>query len=179
LTVEEILTLAGLHVDETIGFSDGGREWVNEALVMLGKDANLFGTNTITAEAKTFYNVSNTYTVLDVVEVEDSDGDLYLGYDVRGGQIRFADADTYKVTFRRLATSVTAQTDTPEVHSAFHPAIALFVASRFKSRNDDENPDAARLMDEFDAEVRKVAATLRRQARRPGTVAVYRAAIPG
>lgn len=174
MTVSEILQLAGYHVDDIIDAVDGGIAWLNEGLSALGANALLFGTTTIDAlEVGTFYPLPAN--ALDVMKVLDAAGDYYLGYNCQGNNISFADAGTYTVTYRRLPAPVSAVSDTPEVHQAFHPVLALFVASRFKSRNDDENPDSVRLMNEFAAGVGRVSSVLRRQVWKiPGNITVVR-----
>jgi len=162
MKAEDILVLASQHARKTISFSDGGEGWLNEALTSLG------------TTAKTFYSLPSD--ALRVVEALDSNNSPYEDYDVSGSEIRFADDDTYSIRYSRLPAQLLAQTDTPEVHQAFHPVLALFVASRYKSKDDDENRDAQRLMAEFNAQVTRISATLRRQARRPGTVTVTREA---
>lgn len=181
VTAAEILALAGKLVDEdTIDFAEGGREWLNEGLTKLGKDAYKKSTTTIAAAARTWYDLPGDALVVD--EVLDAGGKPYEDYDVAGGQIRFADAGTYSVTCRRLPAAVTAKTATPEVHAAFHPVLALFVAGRYRTKEADADPEevaeAARLMGEFNSESNRVAALLRRQARRAGKITVQREANP-
>lgn len=169
MTVSEILQLAGFHVDDIIDAVDGGMAWLNEGLFALGANALLFGTTTIDAESGTFYPLPAD--ALDITEVLDAAGTFYTLYRCRGGEISFFDAGTYTVTYRRLPASVSAVDDTPEVHQAFHPVLALFVASRFKSRDDDENKDAARLMGEFNVRMLDV---YRRIRPKVSTVVVIR-----
>lgn len=181
MTAAEILALAGKHVDEdTIDFAEGGKEWLNEALTKLGAGAYKKSTTSIAATAKTWYDLPSDALVVD--EVLDSAGKPYEDYDAAGGQIRFADAGTYSVTCRRLPAAVTIKTAIPEVHAAFHPVLALFVASRYRTKEADADPEevaeATRLMGEFNSENNKVAAMLRRQARRAGTITVQREANP-
>ena len=177
MTAAEVLTLAGKHVDDELVF-DVCVDWLNEAQETLGADAGVFGINTVVAsESTTFYNFAvSGHQPLDVLEVLDTDMELYTDFDVRAGQIRFADAGTYSVTYRRLPAEISASGQTLEGHALFKPALALFVASRFKSQDDDENPDAARLMNEFWSRVDRARVVLGRQARRTFTVKVMREA---
>lgn len=174
MTVSEILRLAGFNVDDTIDAVDGGMAWLNEGLAALGVNAMLFTTTTIEAlEAWTFYPLPTN--ALDVVEVLDVDNEPYLDYSCRSGGIRFIDLGTYTVTCRKMPAAVTSTNEVPEVHEAYHSVMALFVASRYKSRDDDENQDAVRLMQEFAAGVGRVSAMLRRQTQKtPGVITVIR-----
>lgn len=177
VTAQEVLTLAERHTeDEVISFGDGGKEWLNSALETLSADAGVYSTNSaLSAEAKTFYNfAASGHTPLDVVEVCDSNKEIYIDFDVRANQIRFADAGTYSVTYRRLPEKITTEGQTLDVHELFKHPLALFVASRFKSSGDEKNPDAVRLMQEFWAELGRVKLILRRQARRPAIIQVWR-----
>ncbi len=178
MTTEEVLALAGVHVDDTIEFTEGGSEWINQALTSLGKDAYKKGSTTFTVADTSWQDLPADCLLID--EVKDSDGYRYEDYDAEAGQIRFADADTYAVTYRKLPATVTAVAQVLDVHAAFKPALALFVASKFRANEADtdseELADANRLMNEFQFEAAKVAKMLRRQARRSGTITVQRSA---
>jgi len=177
MTTQEVLTLAERYTeDEVISFGDGGKEWLNEALEALSTDAGVYGTKSVVCdEAQTFYSFADALHIpLDVIEVTDSNKELYTNFDVRANQIRFADTGTYFVTYRRLPETITTEGQTLDIHELFKRPLALFVASRFKSYGDEKNPDATRLMQEFWAELGRAKSIIRRQARRTTAVQVWR-----
>jgi len=171
----DVLNRASKHTEgETISFA-AASEWINEALETLGATSEVYNTVTVVASEKdTFYSFAGVgHNVIDVIEVKDSGKNNYFDFDVRESKIRFADKDTYSVTYRRMPAKITATGDTLEVHELYKHALGLFVASRYKSEDNEDNPDARRLMQEFWAEATKIASILRRQAKRMTRVKVW------
>lgn len=177
MTAEEVLALAGFHVDDTIEFEYGGKDWLNEALNKLGKEALQVYTLVLDAEPMIYYPLPENCLSVDEVRVE---GRLYEGYEEFGGRIRFACAGQYTVTYREMVEEVVAVTDTIQIHPLFKSALSLFVASRYRSSDADSDPeelaDANRLMEDFSREMVRVIGTLRRQAKRPSEIKVQRSA---
>jgi hypothetical protein len=87
------------------------------------------------------YCVSKSGTVVKVFEFREL-------YPKR--QINFCESGAYEVLYDRAPTEINDITDSPDMHPYLHGLGKLFLASRYKSRDDDENTDALRLMQEYE-----------------------------
>lgn len=149
MTGTQIKTLAQSYIDDTIEDTDA-LLWLNECLAVdLGIDARALVSTSITAADTTaWYDLPADFIA--IYEVENSDGEEYSGdYRERNKKVRFDVTGTYTVWYWKLPTEVSALTDTPGAHTLLHRPMALFLGARFKQKDDDENPDAARLMAEY------------------------------
>ena len=149
MTGEQIKALAESLVDDTID-SLNALAWLNECLISdLGEEARQEAGAVVAAVSTSdWYDLPPD--IIAVSEIEDAAGNSYGGaYRVRNGKIRFYTAGTYTVWYARRPAEMTTLTAAPEAHVLLHRPMALFLAARFKSREDDENPDAARLMNEY------------------------------
>lgn len=149
MTGEQIKALANSFVDDTLDNLDA-LGWLNECLIGdLGAEARLTGSAVINAvSTSTWYDLPED--MIEITEIEDASGNGYRGaYRVRDGKIRFYTAGTYTVWYYKRPGEMSTLTEEPGAHVLLHRPIALFLASRFKSKEDDENPDAVRLMNEY------------------------------
>jgi hypothetical protein len=184
LTGEEIRLHAEQHTEGETILTTLALKFINECLVMdLGKEARVVKTSSpaITATANTWYALPTD--ILEIFEIEQAGqddpyygtryGTAYTGrFDLRDGYISFLDAGTYTVRYYAVPAPIATLADTPVVHALFHYPISLYVASRYKSNDDEENPDAHRLMGEYRAYRQKAIEELART--RPTTRASRR-----
>jgi hypothetical protein len=70
-------------------------------------------------------------------------------------QIKFYETGTYEVQYDRAPTEITDVEESPDTHPYLHSLAVLFLASRYKSMDDDENQDALRLMQEYEQKKKK------------------------
>lgn len=162
MTGEEIRLQAEQHTEgETISITLA-LKFINECLLMdLGKEAQVVASVTIEAakDAWTALPVG-TAGLLEIFEIAKAGrdypyygtkyGTAYQGdFDLRGDFIRFPEADTYTIWFYDTPAAIADLAATPAVHVLFHYPISLYVAGRYKSNDDEENPDAHRLMGEY------------------------------
>lgn len=166
MTGTQILELAETHVDDDIDETDGLR-WLNECVGMdLGGDAHFIKSGSVAAtDSDTWYDLPTDFLRFTMENgIEDSDGDVWYGtVNLRkfvtvaavtlaqtwAYKARFSKEDTFAIYYHANPTDLTELSQTPQTDPAFHKAIALYVASRYKSQDDDENKDAARLMGEY------------------------------
>jgi hypothetical protein len=166
LTATQIKELAETHVDDTIDDSDALR-WVNECTGLdLGTEAQFIKTSTVAVtDADTWYALPDDFLQFSYHNgIEDSDGYIWDSLpDVRkyvtvtavtlaqtwAWKAKFPEVDTFTIYYHAAPTDITEMSQTPQTDPALHKAIALYVASRFKSMDDDENKDADRLMGEY------------------------------
>jgi len=155
MTGTQIKTLAETQLDgDTIGDADA-ISWINECMIEdMGVDARyLKSVGITTTDTTTWKDLPADF--LAVYGIDVSDGSEYEGsYRVRNGKILFPFAGTFTVWYYALPAEITALEETPQTHPLLHKVISLFLASRFKSDDDDENPDAQRLMAEYEQKKR-------------------------
>ena len=182
MTGQEIRTLAELHAQgDTI--DDGfALSIINECVMMnIGKDAGIVKAAPVMASAGTWTDLPND--LLEIIEIEKTGlSEPYFGrrngicfsgsFDCRCGKIRFEDGGDYTVWYMATPSTITSLSEAPNIHAAFHYPIALFLASRFRSYDDEESQDAARLMNEYQAYRQK--ATIDIVKLKPTTRAAHR-----
>ncbi|MES0334795.1 MAG: hypothetical protein SFH39_00335 [Candidatus Magnetobacterium sp. LHC-1] len=154
MTVQEIINQAIVHIRMSID-SVYGRTHINEAmheLAMKYDTACVKTTTTISCtDSDAYYSMPSD--CLKVIRVYDSDGDEYdkTLYRFEQFQIKLDDEDTYTVHYLTTPDSVADNTETPDVNSAYHRPIALFVASK---ELEDIKPDKSSiLLSKFYAQV--------------------------
>ena len=77
-------------------------------------------------------------------------GETYTDYELYGQGVFMEDNGNYQIEYLKEPDPIDVETSTPDVPSAFHPSIALFVAAREKFRLfGEEDVDSIRLMREF------------------------------
>lgn len=157
-TGEDIRKLAQEHLErETIRYPDKVVTWINECVIMaIGSDAKGEAETSIVANKDEWYSLPTG--LLEIYEIE-KDGDPYYGkmygrsyygdFDIRNNKIRFPYSGTYKLYYWKKASRINLITNPLDIHEFFYEPIALFVAARYKQRQDENNEDAARLMSEF------------------------------
>lgn len=149
MTGKDIRVQAQLHCDLNIE-SPYAIRYINEAINQLALEYDTAmnkGFTTITVD-----NVSWNELPKDVVVIKKvtRDNTAYNSFIVDGNMIRFYDIGTYEIEYLKMPTPLTTETDEPDINSLYHYAIALFVASRERSRLfSDEDNDCLRLMSEF------------------------------
>lgn len=166
MTGTQILELAETHVDDDIDETDGLR-WINECVGMdLGADAYFVKSSSVAVtDTDAWYALPSDFLKFVYPNgIDDSSGYSWDGTpEVRkyvtvtavtlaqtwAYKARFSKADTFTIYYYADPTDITELSQTPQADPALHEVIALFVASRYKSQDDDENKDAARLMGEY------------------------------
>jgi hypothetical protein len=169
MTGEQIKAAAERYIGDTLDPVDA-LEGINQALVWLADRASLWGETVINAAADTWYDLPND--CIGVLEVAAASGEA-REYVKRDNRIKFAEADTYTVRYRRLPREMTALTETPEVHQAFHRVLVTGLKAWWKLMDDEENPDGLRLLAKFERDAEYAAALVRRKSG-PATVQVVR-----
>lgn len=152
MTGTEIKNAAEKYIEEEIGAIDDTDALVaiNEALRKMGDV--IPGSGTVVATADT-WTAAPTGAV-SIVEVNDSDGEIYTNYRFRHAQMIFGDSDTYTVFFRKLATEITALAGTiTGLHDAFKQALVTYVKAWCKLKDDEENPDGLKLLKDFELDL--------------------------
>jgi len=97
------------------------------------------------------------------VPFEDSSGDEYTSYTIRNRKIMFGDAGSYALTYASYPAKLTATTGasgTPDLPDIFMHPMSKYMASRFRSKDDSEDPDALKWMDEFQTDLLDVLSEL-------------------
>jgi len=164
MTVTEIKALAESYVDDIIEDEDAIL-WTNECLqFQYATESEVYDVATIDASDP------NTATPIpdnlgEIEEIRYGDGSLYRGsYRFVAGRIVFAASGIYGVTYKAIPGRVTALSDRPAVHALLVPTLALWMAMRYKQKDDDENPDANRLRFEFDKQKSMQLAAIQRKS---------------
>jgi hypothetical protein len=88
---------------------------------------------------------------LSVISVTDSKGNAYTRYTIRSGKIAFATAGDYTLAYRAEPVAFTDIDDECALPSLYSEAMAKFIASRQRSQDDSDDPDAQRKMLECDS----------------------------
>jgi hypothetical protein len=144
--------------------------FINECMLMdIGKDAGIIDSEEVAVEADTWAAIP--FDLLEIFEIEKSGqsnpyygsryGIFYDGaFDLRNGYIRFPIAGTYTLWHYVLPPVLNDLDDTPAVPELFHYPMSLYMAARFKAWDDEENEDAARLMQEYNYHKKKAKETL-------------------
>lgn len=137
------------YIDVPIGDSDA-IAWATEFL-RTKIDKELWAEDTETY-ADTDSDTANALPAdfLEVIEVTDDDGDTYANYIIRSGNITFADDGDYTLTYRAIPAAFTDFDDECALPSLYEEAMAKFMASRQRSQDDSDDPDAMRKMAECD-----------------------------
>lgn len=156
-TVADALMRAASYTDEDIEETDA-LLWANDFL-REKVDTRLWpeGAQAYAAIADMWYNLPAAFVL--VLKVTDSAGVAYGNYVFRSGKISFAESDTYTLTYRATPTALTAQTGaggTPALPDYYLGPLAYFITSRFRAKDDPEDPDALKWMAECDNALRKL-----------------------
>lgn len=171
LTGVEIKQAAAAYCAESID-DEHALEAINRAISQLADMALVYDVLTVVdAAANTWCDLPET--LVNIVHVEDSEGSAYTGYWQMGGKIKFADAGTYTVHYRRMPQRLTGILGTPETHPIFDDVIVTYVIAWWKLMDDDENPDGLRHMEMFRVQA-KEAYTMLRRKRTPSAIRVIR-----
>ena len=161
MTGLQIIKLANRHVDDDIEYLDG-IDWINECLMTLAEDAKLFAEYPFDIpDTNTYYDLPSD--IIKIHEFEDDNGEVsYVDYIIRNGKIKVSAIGSYSIYYSKMPTEIAIADETDDVeialalaeeidcHKLLHKAVALFVASRYKSYDDEDNKDAQRLMSEFE-----------------------------
>lgn len=164
MTVNDVKLLAESYVDDVIEDTDAIM-WTNECLYQqYADDAEVYAAAAITAaDTVTYYDLPAD--LMDIVALTNADGSDYSGgYYILNGKIKFSVDGTITLTYKALPPLVTALSDTPAVHPLLAQTLAIWLAMRYKQKDDDENPDANRLRFEFDKQKRGQLAVIRRKS---------------
>ncbi|HYD91258.1 MAG TPA: hypothetical protein VEA37_07190 [Flavobacterium sp.] len=153
-TVEELVKKAEGIVEESIDTTDDDIKVfilgaVNDFSDDIAKTLPPLTSQTYSAQADTWYTLPADLIEIDKVEIGNY---KTYSYDVREtypAKIKFSSTGTYEVWYLKVPYKVTTLTNKPDMHPYLHGAGALFIASRFKAREDDENPDSQRLWQEY------------------------------
>lgn len=159
MTGKEIKAHAERHTEYDQIQDNFALAMINECILMdLGKDACAIGTAEIEVGRDAWHDLADD--VLEIFEIaKKGREEPYLGrmygasyqgdYDIKEGQIRFPQAGAYAISYYRVPAPMDSLNDIPAVHAALHYPMSLYVAARFKAYDDEENPDAQRLMNDY------------------------------
>lgn len=153
-TGQQAVNLAESYLDdESIEDSDAIL-WINTFVTKIGSNNRKFSDTTITVTDSTTWHALPV-TFLTLRDIEGSDGNRYQGkYRIRDGYFKAWTNDVFSLHYIRTSTAITALTDNVDVHDFLLPALGSFLASKFKYKDDDENPDGKRLNNEFQENMR-------------------------
>jgi len=167
LTGEQILIQAETWTEGDDIDDITGKSLINECLQMdLGKKAMVIDSQVVTiSEANTWTAITNN--ILEILWIEKSDQSYpYYGrrygqefdgvFEYRQGYIMFPVTGTFTLWHLRMPNPIANLTETPEVHSALHYPIAMYVAARWKYWDDEENPEYVKLLAQYQAYVGKI-----------------------
>lgn len=101
----------------------------------------------VTVAEKTWTDLPADFVT--VVEMKDSSDQDYRNYLIDDNQIRFGTADTYTVAYRAEPATLALASEVA-LPVLWLSAMGYFMASRFRSKDDSEDPDAAVKMTECD-----------------------------
>lgn len=132
---------------------------INEFLTWLGDMANLFGDTTITATGDGAWQ-SLPQGFISATIVLDDTGARCTDFEIVGKMIRFPNAGTYTIKYRRPANRITQTSDTLEISDLFRVALVNKVASWVMLRRDDEDINGTRLNGEWMQDAARVASSL-------------------
>lgn len=166
MNAQDIINAASLHCDDDEIPQQHGLAWINECLqVDLGTDSQAEGKTTIAVtDPNEWYDLPGDF--LHIRRIGHLGDDLTRDYQVESGQIRFPYTGTYFIRYFKRPALITNPSQIPDCHPALHYALVLWVASRYKSADDDENRDAQRLMaDYYEAKARVIFQTKRQSGR--------------
>ena len=171
LTGIQIKEAAAAYCAEAID-DEQALEAINRAISQLADMALVYDVLTVAdVAANTWCDLPET--LVNIAHVEDSEGKAYTGYWQMGSKIKFADAGTYNIHYRRMPKLLTGILDKPETHPIFDDAIKSYVIAWWKLMDDDENPDGIRHMQLFRTQA-KEAYTMLRRKRTPSAIRVIR-----
>jgi hypothetical protein len=163
MTGAEIQAAAAAYIDEDIAEADALIA-INEAMDKLGDLALVYDSKDVALPASTWTALVDEFA--SIVELTDSSGVRYNNYRVLGNEIKTSKADTFTIRFRRMPVRIAALTATPELHSAFHPVLVLYLKSWARLKTDPQDADGQALKQEFFAEAKRVSETVLRVDRR-------------
>lgn len=146
MTGNEIKALAEAHVDDVIDEADA-LIWLKEVLTLIGSDTRNVDSVDFDITDKTVDHALPA-DFLAAIKAVRSGSDHYY-YTIFNGTIRFFVTGTNTLYYYRKSTLPTTLDEEIDTHPRLHPALALFLASRFKRKDDDENPDFKVLFSEF------------------------------
>ena len=160
MTGEEICVLAELNTEELDIDRDNALAWVNECLLQdLPKDGKVIDTETVTIlTADTLTAVTKKFLSIFEIRLAGSVtpyaglqyGTRYSGaYDYLPGYIRLPSTGSYTLTGYAIPTPMEDLDDECPVHQLFHPAVALWVASRAIAYEDADDTNAQIKMQEY------------------------------
>ena len=171
LTGLQIKEAAAAYCAEAID-DEHALEAINRAISQLADMALVYDVLTVAdVAANTWCDLPET--LVNIAHVEDSEGNAYTRYWQMGGKIKFADAGTYNIHYRRMPRLLRGILDKPETHPIFDDAIKSYVIAWWKLMDDDENPDGIRHMQLLRTQA-KEAYTMLRRKRTPSTIRVIR-----
>jgi hypothetical protein len=175
-----IASRAGRSIDESVDEQGFIVDTLNEFQEDIAEKLFPVGTVTINAVANTWYDLPDGLIKLYIDEDGSygitKDGVTVPLFEFRERypkcQIKFRETGAYEVVYERTPTELTALTDSPDMHPYLHSLGVLFLASRYKSMDDDENADAQRLMQEYEVKKRQRIAKLKNPSGDSGRVVV-------
>jgi hypothetical protein len=166
LNGEQIIRLAEVHLEgDKIDNNSFAAAVINECQQLdLGADAGVSGSTTTTVTDATedtwiaFPTTGTTTVPIEVYEIT-KDGDMYFGsqygefydgsFDQKPGFIRFPEDGAYIVNYWARPADYTEVRATPQANVALHPAMAYYLAARYKLNEDEDSESADKLMAQY------------------------------
>lgn len=152
-TVSDAQARAESYLDEEVEDTDA-IIWANDFL-RDKVDSRFYARDieSYAAEEDTWYDLPSDFVA--VVEVRDALDNLYGRYLYDNGQIRFSAAGTYTLTYRAMPVAIAAAGATVPLSDMWLSAMAYFIASRYRSKDDPEDQDAMVKMAECDKNIKR------------------------
>ena len=160
MNLEDMRIAAQLHVGISME-KPFARRFANEAMIQL---CNLYPKTVMRKKKENIDAVGGEETTLPqdcylLTKVKKGDR-VETDYEIYGDTLEFERSGTYTIEYLKKPDPLGTESDVPQMPEAFHPSIALFIASREKFRLfGEEDVDSIRLMREF-AETASLANTM-------------------
>lgn len=163
MTGLEIKAAVDLYLDDTTDSTDALTA-INEAISIIGDMALIFDTHSATSyEANVWYNLPESCTYVDEININDGKNTIYTGYRIKGNQILFSNAGNYIIHYRRQPNVLTSLSNTPEIHVVYHSALVTYLKAWARLKDDEENIDGQRLITQWEKDIQRAFNTLRRK----------------
>lgn len=131
---------------------------INECLDAIGDQALLHKNIEVILNANEWQNLPNNVTA--VIEVTNSNGELYTDWQTLGSLIKVLDSGGYHITARMLTPHISSLDEEIEIHALFNYAILCYLRGISKKADDDMSQDGSEQLQMFLAGVQKAHETL-------------------
>lgn len=156
MNVKKIYEHAKLHVDGDFPWVHA-RRWLNEGMRLIATTCETGSiTDTVDIDAieenKWHKLPSDTLKIIRVYK----NGNKFNDYREDINSIYLKDIGTYQVDVKRLPKDIGKESDTPEIHEAYHFPLSYWVGAKEQLRFNPDSPDGQRLEATFYLEIQQV-----------------------